>query len=131
MRDVNELEDLGGRELSTVAFVRDYVEFHFDGPILRSLARPIVHAGGVRHEFPEAGSRDALCGLIGRVVEGADDLPDRLSLRFSDDAILDIPKASDDAGAEVAHFVPTVKGKLDVASMMTWENVLPTRGGLS
>ena len=95
----DELEDLVGWELSTVAFVRDYVEFHFDGPILRSLARPIVCAGSARHEFPEVGSRDALCDLIGREVEGADDLPDRLSLRFSDDAILDIPKASDDAAA--------------------------------
>jgi hypothetical protein len=65
--------------------------------------------------------------MIGRVVERVDDLPDRLSLRFTSDAILDIPKTSEDADAEVAHFVPTVEGKLHVASMVIWESRQITR----
>jgi hypothetical protein len=32
MTSIPDLEDLAGTELSGVCFVRDYVEFHFDGP---------------------------------------------------------------------------------------------------
>jgi len=35
---------LVGHELNIVAFVMDYVEFHFNGPILRALTNPIVEA---------------------------------------------------------------------------------------
>jgi len=115
--------NLKGLELSGVCFVRDYVELHFDGPILRSLAMPVVLVAGARYSFPEAGSRDALCALIGRVVELAEDRPDRLKLRLTGDAVVEIPKASPDAGPEVAHFVPTREGNLDVTSMMIWENL--------
>ena len=40
MHPVQRIGDLVGEELSEVAFVRDYVEFHFDGPVLRALADP-------------------------------------------------------------------------------------------
>ena len=113
--DAYGLADLVGREVNSVCFVRDYAEFHFDGPILRSFSGPVVHVGTARYEFPDAGSRDALCDLIGQVVEAADNLADRLSLRLRGGAIVDIPKASDDAGPEIAHFVPVVEGKLNVA----------------
>lgn len=122
-----ELGDLIGAEISSVCFVRDYVELHFDGPILRSLASPVIVADAGRFEFPTAGSRDALCALIGLTVEGADDEPESLSLRLSDGSRFVIPKWSDDAGAEVAHFVPHTDGKLDLARMRIWENSRPTR----
>jgi hypothetical protein len=62
------LKDLIGREISAVAFVRDYVEFHFDGPILRSRADPQVAVGEAVYCFPKPGSRDALCLVIGTTV---------------------------------------------------------------
>jgi hypothetical protein len=127
--DVMELEDLIGCELGTVAFVRDYVEFIFDGPVLRSLAPPVVTVGGRRHEFPQVGSRDVLCELIGRIVEDATELSDRLSVSFTGDALVEIPRYSKDAGPEVAHFVPLRDGKYDVPSMMIWENLRSTRTG--
>jgi hypothetical protein len=126
--DARELEDLVGCELGTVAFVRDYVEFQFDGPILRSLAPPVVVVGGFRHEFPQAGSRDVLCELIGRLVAGAAELPDRLSVSFAGGAVVEIPRSSSkDTLFEVAHFIPTVGGKRDGASMIIWENLRSTR----
>lgn len=121
------IEDLVGLELSSVCFVRNYVEFHFDGPILRSLAPPTIELDGHVAAFPGAGSRDALCELIGRVVDKAEDLPDRLTLGFTGSAQLTISKTSEDAGAEIAHLVPAFAGKVDVASMATWENRIPTR----
>ena len=58
-------ESLVGEEFNAVAFVMDYVEFDFNGPILRALSPPrLEHEGGI-FTFPEPGSRDALCSLIG------------------------------------------------------------------
>jgi hypothetical protein len=59
---------LVGEQLNTVAFVMDYVEFSFNGPVLRALTGPIVQTGELRLRFPEPGSRDALCSLIGSEV---------------------------------------------------------------
>ena len=61
--------DLLGKEISGVAFVRDYVEFHFDGPILRSISDPYVTIGEATYRFSKAGSREALCRVIGSTVE--------------------------------------------------------------
>lgn len=61
--------ELLGQEVTGVAFVRDGVEFHFDGAIVRSLAAPCVTIGAVTYRFPKAGSRDALCLVIGSTVE--------------------------------------------------------------
>ena len=43
---MQRVEDLVGEELAAVAFVRDYVEFHFDGPVLTSLTDPIAVVDG-------------------------------------------------------------------------------------
>lgn len=123
VKDVRKIEDLIGLELSAVAFVRDFVEFQFDGPVLRSLVPPVLVAGDVRHDFPHAGSRDALCELIGRTVNGAQELPDRLVVSFAGGALIEIMRYSDHAGPEVAHFVPMVGGKRHGAGMMIWENL--------
>jgi hypothetical protein len=59
-----EFSDLIGEQVSAVCFVRDYVEIHFDGPVLRAFYGPVIEVDGNRFEFPEAGSRDALCSMI-------------------------------------------------------------------
>jgi hypothetical protein len=82
-RAVNELSSLVGEELNAVCFVTDYVEFHFNGPVVRSLSSPRIETPAGTLEFPAAGSRDACCALIGRevsdvvLVEGVS-----LTLRF-------------------------------------------------
>ena len=60
--------DLIGREVSGVAFVRDVVEFAFDGVVLRCDADPCVVIGEATYRFPKPGSRDALCLIIGSTV---------------------------------------------------------------
>jgi hypothetical protein len=37
--NIQQIEDLVGEEISGICFVRDYVELHFDGPVLRILTR--------------------------------------------------------------------------------------------
>lgn len=65
----SSISDIVGQPLSGVAFVQDYVEFHFDGKIVRALSNPSVSCGRKTLIFPEAGSRDALCSKIGYLVE--------------------------------------------------------------
>jgi hypothetical protein len=60
--------DLVGLEVRAVAFVRDVVEFGFDGLTLRCDADPYVAIGEVAYRFPKPGSRDALCLIIGSTV---------------------------------------------------------------
>ena len=76
------MKDLIGREISAVAFVRDYVEFHFDGPILRSRGDPQVAVGEAVYCFPKPGSRDALCLVIGAIVQSLN-LDDSRHLEFT------------------------------------------------
>ena len=110
------LRDVIGRPVSAIAFVHDYVELHFDGPIVRALAAPCVRRGDVATNFPGCGSRDALCELIGRNVvnvivrEGED-----IELRFDGDASVRIPLAEESRiGPEAAHFVPGENQPIEV-----------------
>lgn len=100
------IHSLVGEELSEVSFVRDYVEFHFDDPVLRALSGPIVVKGEDRYRFPDVGSRDQLCALIGSTVS---------DLIFQENVAIDVRFAGgqrvvvplDEAsrtGPEAAHF---------------------------
>ena len=110
------LQDLVGEEVSAIAFVRDYVEVHFDGPILRSLSNPTVSERGVDYRFPEAGSRDALCRVIGSTVRAVKLEEGRaLELVTSDGSRITIPlDAASLRGPEAMHFVPELNGPIQV-----------------
>ena len=105
---VSELDALVGEELSAVSFVRDYVEFHFDGPVLRALTNVRVEHAGRIAAFPAPGSRDALCALIGQPVRAVTHQPEQhIRLAFADGAILTVPlDRRSYIGPEAAHFVP-------------------------
>ena len=110
------LEVLVGEEINAVSFVMDYVEFHFNGPILRSLTPPILLTKKGRIQFPEAGSRDALCSLIGDTVEAAIIKSEKtIELRLKSGRILSVPlDMGSRKGPEAAHFVPGINQPLTV-----------------
>lgn len=117
------IESLVSEQFNAVSFVMDYVEFHFNGPVLRALCNPVLVYQGRRARFPDAGSRDALCSLIGSDVASVDVREhDRIELRTKQGHVLTIPL--DDAsyrGAEAAHFIPAdASRRLQVAAMMIW-----------
>ncbi len=86
------ISSLAGEELNGVAFVEDYVEFHFNGPVLRALTNPAVHTTAQQWNFPNAGARDALCSLIGATVESVEvQEQDAIRLRFADGRVLVVP----------------------------------------
>src|SRR6266705_3249646 len=63
------IENLEGETLTGVCFVQDYVEFHFHDQVPRSLSNPILKEEKLKVRFPEAGSRDRFCSLIGATVD--------------------------------------------------------------
>jgi hypothetical protein len=62
------LNILTRRQLSSVEFVHDYVQLHFDGPTLTAITRPTVIVGGNESRWGDTGYRDVLCAFIGVVV---------------------------------------------------------------
>jgi hypothetical protein len=90
------IDTLVGEELNAVSFVMDYVEFHFNGPVLRALTDPVLEAPGGRWISLEPGWRDALCSVIGASVlsvEVRED--DAISLALSGDRRLIVPLDDD------------------------------------
>ena len=115
-KPVTEVQGLVGEEISAVAFVCDYVEFHFSGPILRSLSHPTIAGKGTEHRFPESGSRDALCGVIGSTVRAVKLEEHRaLELTTNNDCRITIPLDIENLpGGEAMHFVPELNGPIQV-----------------
>jgi hypothetical protein len=110
------IESLVGEQLSAVSFVQDYVEFHFDGPVIRALTNPIVDAPGGRWQFPGPGSRDALCSLIARLVERVEHEEEvHLRLDFGGGHALTVPLDSASyLSAEAMHFQSSPTAPLQV-----------------
>ncbi len=100
------IKELIGEELNVVSFVMDYVEFHFNGPVLRALTKPTVGIRGARATFPEPGSRDRLCELIGKQVAAVSAVDDvAINISFTGGASLRIPlDHASRVGPEAAHY---------------------------
>ena len=113
---VEEVFDLEGKTISTVAFVRDYVEFYFDGPVLRSISNPRIIVKNVEYRFPEQGSRDALCLVIGSRVSTVE-LREHDALVFATSNGCQVMIPLDVAslrGDEAMHFMPALGGLMQV-----------------
>jgi hypothetical protein len=122
VRVTDPLASLTGLELSGVCMVRDYVEFHFDGPVLRALTDPTGNIGDRTWRFPEQDSLWLLRQYIGRQVTEVEERPEQsLTLSFDSDHIV-IPLDQDArVGVEAAHLVPVdERGRLDIAQMWVW-----------
>jgi hypothetical protein len=91
--------------------------------VLRALAHPSIEAEGTRTLFPEAGSRDALCGLIGEEVKSVEvHKGDCIELETRAGHTLTIPlDQANRRGPESAHFVPADRhGRPLVEEMLIW-----------
>lgn len=113
---ITEIDGLVGEEISGVAFVCDYVEFHFSGPVLASLTNPHVIVDGIDHRLPEPCSRDALCRVIGSTVCAVKLEANRvLELTTSDGSRIRIPLDVESfRGPEAMHFAPERNGPIQV-----------------
>lgn len=119
------LAALVGGHLDTVSFVTTYVEFRIGYSVLRALRSPLVElSDGTVAQFPEPGSRDALCRVIGTEVVAAyevrDDTGERIEVRTSAGDLISIDIGGH-AEPEFAHLVPAdARGRLMVSEMYVW-----------
>ena len=89
---MKEPHDLVGRKVSAVSFAHEGIEFHFDGLVLRSRGNPQVAIGEATYFFPKPGSRDALCLLLGAIVESLNvDEPRHLEFTTSNGCRVRLP----------------------------------------
>jgi len=112
---------LVGLEMSAVSMVRDYVEFLFDGPVVRALADPRGRIGGRDWQFPAGDALPIMRLYIGRTITGVELREDEhLTLRFGADwIVVPLDEESHPFGPEAAHVVGADElGRPDVAKGM-------------
>lgn len=99
------LRELIGHQVSSVEFVQDYVQMHFDGPSLIAYTWPVVKGdAGSKFESDE-GYRDGLCSIIGAKVldVGADD--EEVALYFCNGTAITVSLRDEDySGPEAIQF---------------------------
>jgi hypothetical protein len=99
------LAELVGRDLTSVEFVLDYIQLHFEKPCLTALNLPSVRGSGWEVKFGEHGYRDRLCEQIGARVEAVDANEVEAILRFADgNAIVISLRDEDYRGPEAINF---------------------------
>lgn len=101
-----KIEDLQDEELSSVSFVMDYVELSFHGPIIRLLGSFKIIDNLVEVTYPQEGSRDKLCELIGESLKSVlfnDEEECRLRIGDKTDILIQLRETKDIP--EHMHFV--------------------------
>ncbi len=99
------LGKLAGRELSSVTFVRDYIQLAFDGPGMNAYTMPTVTCGAESFTLGQAGYRDSLCRQIGCRVKRAEVDERQVSITFESGAVVSISLCDDDyRGPEALEF---------------------------
>jgi hypothetical protein len=109
-----DLQFLVGEPVSGIGFIMDYVELQFNGSYLRCLEPPTITLPGADTiTFPAAGSRDALCALIERTLQGIRAEDDgELFATFSNGATLQVNLAhASRRSPEAIHFHDQATGE--------------------
>jgi hypothetical protein len=116
------LRQLVGLEISAVCFVRDYVELHFDGPVLRALSNPFGRYGCWGWRFPEGNSPTVMRYFIGKTVDEVELIPDVLLAVDCGEHRFAVPlDEASRSGPEAAHLVvPGVGGEASGRRMWIW-----------
>ena len=85
---------IDGRQLSSVLFDLKSIKLDFAGVRIEVSGNPQMLCGGQRFRYPDSGSRDALCSLIGDRVLAVGSAADRFEIRFISGADLMIHRNS-------------------------------------
>lgn len=92
--DLPVLPPIDGRPLSSVLFDLKSIKLDFAGVQIEVSGNPQLLCGGQRFRYPDSGSRDALCSLIGDRVLAVRSAADRFEIRFISGADLMIQRNS-------------------------------------
>ncbi|UGY14850.1 hypothetical protein [Bradyrhizobium septentrionale] len=109
------LDALRGRNLSAVAFVQDYLQLQFDGPVLTTFVWPRIITPTLTATFGMPVYRDALCAQIGKSVAGGFvDVEAAFRLFFADGSIIEVSLAASARQGPEAIVFQDSKGNLVV-----------------
>src|SRR5262249_40424713 len=79
------LNQLVSSPLSSVEFVQDYMQLHFDGSTITAYIHPYIVRNERKLSWGDSGYRDSLCDLIRLTLEYAEISPSKeLTLTFED-----------------------------------------------
>jgi|SRR5271157_4987542 len=100
------IAEIVGEQLSSVEFVQDYMQLHFDGPTLTAFVLPTLKSYGRTIRFGEQGYRDELCAKIGHNVSAAYVREgDAIIVEFDDGSEISISlRPEDRVGPEAGYF---------------------------
>jgi len=100
------LEILNSRELSSVTFVRDYLQLAFDGPKLTVITDPLIVTADARYSRDTPEFCNMLLKCIGkRVRRGSLTEGDSLTLAFDNDFTIEVSlRPEDHHGPEAVIF---------------------------
>lgn len=65
-------EELQGKDLASVTFVRDYIQLSFDGPGLTLVVDPVVKSSAGEYRREDDGFCDALVSLINKKLRSCE-----------------------------------------------------------
>ncbi|MGA8222488.1 MAG: hypothetical protein WB780_12605 [Candidatus Acidiferrales bacterium] len=100
------LQPAVGEQLSSVEFVQDYLQLHFDGPALTLFVWPVIVLADQEAHFGEVGYRNVLCARIGRkVIEVSIDEEKAIVIHFDDGvSMTNSLRPEDRTGPEAGYF---------------------------
>lgn len=107
--DITGLKTIEGIEMSSVIFIRDYVQLVFEGhentAILSLFEFPTITTNAVSYNIQMNGYRDVLCSIINQKLIEVMTKEETIRLIFEKDVIVQISLRDEDyEGTEVAMF---------------------------
>lgn len=101
--EITHISRLIGEELASVCFVRDYVELHFDGPVLRIFGDVSVSNAANSIDRASSDFKNAICNNIGSSVSNVTTHQNDIRLDFDNGSVVVVTGRR--PGHEFAHFI--------------------------
>lgn len=113
------IKSLEGSDLSTVIFIRDYIQFVFEGEkenvLLSAFTLPTTVVSNHKYDFQTSGWRDALCSSINKTVSTAiTEDGNAIEIAFEDGTILEISLREEDYEGPEAAMLTNDNGQITV-----------------
>jgi hypothetical protein len=100
------LQCIVGEQLSSVTFVQDYLQLHFDGPGLNAYTPIVIRQADIEIGSADTEFRNAICRQIAKKVVAVNVIDENaLVIEFADQSSISISlKDSDYVGPEAVYF---------------------------
>jgi len=95
-----------GEQLSSVEFVQDYLQLHFDGNTLAFYEWPEINLQTLRYQVGDMNYRNALCKLISHKIIKIDLLEnDRVEFFFEEDSCIKLNLVRNESNSDLSEFL--------------------------